>query len=875
MNRVLKVQLLILLFGVLMWDCVLAATPAGTIIRNQALATYTDTDGNRVSVVSNLVETTIEQVAGIELTSDQQQRVAAGTEVTFSHRLLNTGNANDSYSLTLSNSGGSINATGLSIFADANADGVPDNDTPLNNTPPIASSSDYFVVVQGIIPASGIDGDSALLLLSVSSTFDSAVIADNTDTITVGAGPVISLRKVVSQSSGLSPSGTYLVTLEYENTGDEAAGDVTIIDALPAGMSYVPGSAIWSQASNALTDANPQDVQSGLAGSVQYCAYDNSCTGLPEANQDSDTDSINQVTAIIDLVNAGAAGSISFSVQIDSGLNAGFIQNTGEYEYDIAISTISRQLSNTVSFEILASAGVVANGSTATAINGLSEPVGVVSVGQGGSVQFDNIIWNTGNSADIFNIEVDAAASTFPVGTLWQLLRNDGSSLLTDTNNDGLVDTGPILPGGFARVVLQLDLPEGVSGNNAGLGFDLSKTARSVTDASIADSVTDHLDEIVGNLVDLTNFAAAGTAGALGVGPGPEVTPVTNVSPNDVNVAVFDLYIRHQGSEPDNYNLSAFSSAAGGVLPANWEVNFIDPLSGGIIVSTGVLASGMSRHVQAHVKLPAAMPSGTFGVWFEARSSLSGASDRKYDAITVADQSNLSLEPSLSAQLEPGGTFVYEHRLVNNGNASINGISLTTTNSRPDWSSVIYLDTNPDGALGPGDLIHSASLSLAVSESVDVFIKVFAPANASALQRNATTVLASWNAGNQSVQVQDQSTVNQSRVMIRKEQVIDTGCDGAPDVGADFGEGQIEVAPGNNCVIYRLTAINQGLEPSYNVKIHDYTPPYTRYETPAQCSRTPCWMVEPEQDGVGAINAETDQLLPGDSFYLQFIVRIE
>jgi len=869
------IQFLCFLLGTLAWGSLLAATPAGTVIRNQALAVYTDTDGNRVSVVSNLVETIVEQVAGIELTGNQQQRVAAGTDFLFSHRLLNTGNADDSYALSVSVVGGNMPVNGLNIYPDANEDGIPDTAAPLTVTPSIAAGSDYLVVVQGTVPATGNDGDSAVLLLSASSLFDPAVSADNTDTITAGAGPTIALRKSISQSSGLSPSGTYLITLEYENTGDQAAGDVTLIDALPAGMSYVSGSARWSESTAALTDSNPLDAQSGVSGSIQYCAYDGSCTGLPEAQQDIDADSSNQVSAIIDLVNPGALGAVSFAVQIDSGLSADFIHNTAEFEYDIAIGTISRQYSNTVTFEVLATAGVVANGSTATSINGLSEPVGVVSVGHGGSVRFDNIIWNTGNAIDTFNIEIDGSASTFPAGTLWRLLRNDGSSLMTDTNNDGLVDTGPIPPGGFARVVLQLDLPEGVSGNNAGLGFDLSKSARSVTDASVVDSVTDHLDEIVGNLVDLTNHAAAGTAGALGVGPGPEATPVTSISPNEVNVAVFDLYIRHQGSQPDNYHLRAYSSAAGVALPADWIVNFIDPASGVSVTHTGVLGSGMSRHVQAHVKLPAALPPATYGIWFEARSGLSGASDRKHDAIVVAGQSHLLLEPSLSAQLEPGGSFVYEHRLVNNGNASMSGVSLSAIDSRSDWTSVIYLDTDPDGALGPGDLVYSAPLTLSAGESRRIFIKVFAPANASALQRNTTTVSAGWSAGSQWVQVQDQSTVNHSRVLIRKEQVVDTGCDGMPDAGTTFSEGQIEVAPGNNCVIYRLTASNHGVEPSYNVKIHDHTPPFTTYQSAAQCSRTPCWMAEPAQDGVGVINAETDQLLPGDSFYLQFIVRIE
>ncbi len=866
---------LLVLVGSLLPALSWAATPAGTIIRNQAVASYTNTDGNRVTVTSNLVETTIEAVAGTELTADQQLRVTAGTAVGFSHRLRNTGNQPDQYSLLAINGGGSINLDSLFVFADENADGIADNNTPLNQTPLIAAGDDYFVVVQGTVPVSVIDGDSALLTITATSEFDPAVSAQNTDEVTVGTGPAISVLKNIDQSGGLSPGGPFTVSLSYENSGDEDAGDVTLIDALPTGMSYVEGSARWSESSFVLSDADPNDIQQANGSSIRFCAYHSSCTALPEASLDNDTSSVNQISAIIDLVPAGTAGTVTFQVTIDDDLIAGFLQNTAEFEYDIAITTVARQYSNTVAFEVLASAGVVANGSTTSAVNGLNEPVSVTSAAQGGIVRFDNIIWNTGNATDTFNITVDGAASSFPTGTVWQLLRSGGGGALTDTNNDGIVDTGPIPPGEFSRVVLQLNLPAGAAGNNNGVGFNLTKTARSISDASVVDSVTDHLDEIVGNLVDLTNLAPAGAAGALGTGPGPEASPVTTVLAQSRNLAVFDLYIRHQGNVPDSYELSAASNVLGNELSDDWQVVFINADNNTAITSTGVLASGESLHVRAQVQLPVTAPAGTRSIWFSVQSANTGASDRKHDAFTLASTPSLSLEPSLNAQLEPGGTVVYEHLLINNGNTTINDVVLTLLDSRSDWSSVVYLDTNQDGALGPGDVPYSAPLNLLPGESRDIFVKVFAPTTASTLQRNDTSLLAQWNANTETVQVQDRSTVNQSHVVIIKEQAVDIGCDGQPDLGSVFGPGQIELAPGNNCVIYRLTAVNRGLEPSYNVKIHDYTPPYTVYRSVALCSRTPCWLAEPDEGDVGTINAETDQLLPGDSFFLQFVVQVE
>lgn len=854
---------------------ILAATPAGTLIRNQALASYTDTDGNRVSVSSNTVETLIQQVAGVDLASDQSQRAAPGTQVRFSHRVSNTGNTSDRFNIIVSNAGGSINLIGLNVYADADEDGLADSTTAIAYTPLVDSDNDFMVVVQGVLPASGIDGDTASITISASSELDPTQLVLNQDTVTVGIGATVTLRKTISQLAGLSPSGTHRITLRYENTGDEAAGDLALIDALPTGMNYVTGSAMWTESSETLTDADPADTHAGSNSSIVYCAYHASCQSLFEAELDADNSSVNQVSAVIDLVAAGASGELSFDITIDSGLTAGFLQNTAEYEYDIAIGRIERQLSNSVSFEVLASAGVVANGSATNAINGVSEPVSIVSVNRGGVLRFTNSIWNTGNSLDTFNVDVDALASTFPAGTIWQLLRSDGSAVLTDTNNDGVVDTGPIAPGAFVPVVVQLQLPGNVSGNNAGLGFDLHLWAHSVTDVFVSDDVVDHLDEIIGNVVDLTNQAAAGSAGALGVGPGPETTPVSTV-PVDVNGrASVDLYIRHQGSEPDAYQLYAYADAVGAAIPDGWQVSFMHAQSQASIVSTGVLASGAVLHVIAHIQLPAGIEPGLQSIWFGVSSANTGASDIKHDALNIAPAASLNLVPGLSAQLEPGASVFYEHVLVNNGNTAIHDVVLLLTDSRPDWISVVYLDSNEDGAPDSADQIFTAPLSLNPGESIDLFVKVFAPANAASLQRNTTTLTALWQSGGQSVQVQDQSTIDISHVHILKEQAVDTACDGVPDNENSFGTGQIEVVPGNNCVVYRLSAHNQGVEPSYNVKIHDYTPPYTVYMASAVCSRTPCWVVEPQPGEVGAVNAETDQLLPGDSFFLQFVVRIE
>src|SRR5256885_8641201 len=54
--------------------------PAGTSISNQASATYTDSQGVSHTVTSNVVQTTVQQVASLTLTQNDAQNATAGRD---------------------------------------------------------------------------------------------------------------------------------------------------------------------------------------------------------------------------------------------------------------------------------------------------------------------------------------------------------------------------------------------------------------------------------------------------------------------------------------------------------------------------------------------------------------------------------------------------------------------------------------------------------------------------------------------------------------------------------------------------------------------------------------------------------------------------
>jgi hypothetical protein len=163
--------------------------------------------------------------------------------------------------------------------------------------------------------------------------------------------------------------------------------------------------------------------------------------------------------------------------------------------------------------------------------------VTVATAGQGTTVSFSNIIWNNGNGADSFNITYanrNPLTLGFPAGTSFQLFQADGNNVLQDTTSDGVPNTPVIQPGQYYTVILKATLPAGVTGTGAtpGSGYSVIKTATSVNDPTAItgiDTVTDTLDEIISNVVDLSNNLASGYAdGTLGGGTATTAGTIDN-----------------------------------------------------------------------------------------------------------------------------------------------------------------------------------------------------------------------------------------------------------------------------------------------------------------------------------------------------------
>ncbi len=473
-----------------------AAPVAGSVIGNQASATYLDGSGQARTATSNLVETVVAQVGGTDIESDLSKTVSVGGTVNYPHTITNSGNGVDTFDLAVVDAdSGNIVLGSLVIYADANQDGVPDNFSPITVTPGMNPGDSYGIIVATTVPGGVVAGDSETMTVTATSQFDNGVSDSNTDTVTVTGNAIIEVTKAINVASGPSPNGNpadlndpVTVTLTYTNRGIGAAVAVVLTDSLPAGMSYVAGSGLWSGA--ALVDATGANDPAGID-------YDGGDT------------TTNEIIATIASVPQGQSGTVSFDITIDAGLVPGAIGNIATYAYNDGSGAVGPVDTNTGNYTVLATVGVdFTDSGSNTDDDGANDDVLISGpVAQGSTLLFDNVLVNNGNGSDTF--DVDLSGSSFPPGTTFQLYLGDASgnpvTPMTDSNGNGKPDTGPLAPGATYHVVVKATLPTDASGGP----FSVTGTATSSADPGVTNTLTDTVNAVEDMTMDLTNDPAS------------------------------------------------------------------------------------------------------------------------------------------------------------------------------------------------------------------------------------------------------------------------------------------------------------------------------------------------------------------------------
>ena len=222
-------------------------TRAGTAITNQATVNFTDANGNPGSAQSNIVTTTVSQVAGVTVDPDNNQNGTPGSTLYFAHLVTNAGNFDDTINLTASSAAGwtvtlyldvnnnqAYDAGTDTLLTDSNGDLIPDSG--------LLANDDFMRIIVAVgIPVGVANGTSDTVTVTGTTVFTPSATDTATDTINVQA-PSLSVVKSVAPL-GDQPPGTVLTyTIVVTNNGAGVANGVILTDPEPLNTTYVTGS---------------------------------------------------------------------------------------------------------------------------------------------------------------------------------------------------------------------------------------------------------------------------------------------------------------------------------------------------------------------------------------------------------------------------------------------------------------------------------------------------------------------------------------------------------------------------------------------------------------------------------------------------------
>ena len=194
--------------------------PAGAKISAVATAYFFDpVTGDVLSVASNHSGTIIAPVPAMRLDNDQTSRVGRDQTITFIHRLINTGNVEDRYHLSvLAAEKNKILTLSVSEYQQATLENTQSENesNPILTTPVLQPGESITLLIQGVAAA---DEGQTQLLLSARSGSNEALIRQNNNTV-IFTGQSALIDKTVNKTVA-DPGETLVYTLSLKNTGKD------------------------------------------------------------------------------------------------------------------------------------------------------------------------------------------------------------------------------------------------------------------------------------------------------------------------------------------------------------------------------------------------------------------------------------------------------------------------------------------------------------------------------------------------------------------------------------------------------------------------------------------------------------------------------
>lgn len=271
------------------------AAPAGTLITNQATATFNDNNSNSFTALSNTTTVTVTSVYTVSVTSPVDAAAPSNTVVYYPYTVTNTGNDNNTFALNAATGSALPNTWSATIYFDANGNGAFDAGEPVTaSTGVLAPNGTYRFLVGVAIPLNTANGqtDDTTLDVTGSGAGSGATAQDNV--VTTAQAPNLSVGKAVrnvTASGAFGPAANAVTNdvLEYRltvsNGGATAATQVVLTDPDHTWTTYVANStwigsdgATYNGAGNIQQD-DDGTITTEIACAVNACGYSNATAG--------------------------------------------------------------------------------------------------------------------------------------------------------------------------------------------------------------------------------------------------------------------------------------------------------------------------------------------------------------------------------------------------------------------------------------------------------------------------------------------------------------------------------------------------------------------------------------------------------------------
>ena len=331
-----------------------AAAPAGSIIRNQAEATYFSPSLDRSFLVTSTISTVrVKSSPDYELFNDNSIEASPDESVVFPHLLINTGNEADSYELSAIPLGDAGALRNIAIYLDVNENGALDAEDPaIERTDTLVPGATVALLVSGRISTSALQGQSFQTELSARSEMNASNVQTRMDTAVVRADTVFRIRKNAFPACStpilpgsvidydvdmLNLDGLSAAVADYQIDGVTTAG-VLIEDTIPANTTLVASTmATFSPSSARLV---VRDVLASQSVLRNYAAY-------------AETDRIRSVGLFVpaDSLLTGQSARFEFQVRVNAPITPGTVISNAiavDTDGDGTTDVLSNETCNTV-----------------------------------------------------------------------------------------------------------------------------------------------------------------------------------------------------------------------------------------------------------------------------------------------------------------------------------------------------------------------------------------------------------------------------------------------------------------------------------------------------------------------------------------------